>query len=286
MQNLIKLVKQFSSESPAPTPQELINRVREYLQILILKSIYRSKHGSALSFMGGTCLRICYDLKRYSEDLDFTLDKKTDGYSFSKMVATITKDLEATGFRIETTVNDEATVQKAFLRFSDLLQLFGFSNRKNQKLHIKLEVDTNAVKIHDDQRESFFVAKYNELFPILKHRKDTLFAGKILAILSRTYAKGRDYYDLIWYLREKVAIDMDYLQNGIAQTNERGVVPTPIPQFDSTQMLFDHLTEQISRIDTTVILRDVGKFLEDPSEEQWIRDYPKVFAQLISSYVH
>lgn len=82
MQILAKMVEQIRSENPAVTSEELINIVREYLQIIILKSIYQSKFGRDISFMGGTCLRICYDLKRYSEDLDFSLDRKTAGYSF------------------------------------------------------------------------------------------------------------------------------------------------------------------------------------------------------------
>ncbi|MEW6408487.1 MAG: nucleotidyl transferase AbiEii/AbiGii toxin family protein, partial [Patescibacteria group bacterium] len=49
------------------------NILREFLQVLILKTLYGSKYNTALIFMGGTCLRICYDIPRFSEDLDFNL---------------------------------------------------------------------------------------------------------------------------------------------------------------------------------------------------------------------
>ncbi len=284
MQDLLKLLKQFQLETPAPTSQEITNRIREYLQILILKSIYHSKYGSVISFMGGTCLRICYDLKRYSEDLDFTLDKKIENYSFVDLIQLIKKDMEMSGFSLDVTVGNNAVVNKAYLRFSTLLQTAGLASRKEQKLHIKLEIDTEPVKVDGSQLESFFVSKYNEIFPILKHKKETLFAGKILAIFARTYAKGRDYYDLIWYLKENTTIDNKYLNDGIAQMNKKRT--SPIPKFENTTELFNYLRAQIEKVDTTVILKDIEKFLEDPEEAKWIKDYKKIFNQFENTYLN
>ena len=55
----------------------VINAEKDYLQDLILFSIY-SIVGKELVFKGGTCLYKFYKLNRFSEDLDFTLTKKTD----------------------------------------------------------------------------------------------------------------------------------------------------------------------------------------------------------------
>jgi len=80
MQNLIKLVEQLKKQK---LPEQLqVNHIREYLQVIILKSIYHSKYASSLSFMGGTALRICYDLKRFSEDLDFELGEIAEDIHF------------------------------------------------------------------------------------------------------------------------------------------------------------------------------------------------------------
>lgn len=282
MQNLVKLFKQFKKESPPPTPQELLNRCREYLQITVLKSIYHSKYGTGLSFMGETCLRICYNLKRYSEDLDFALDREIKDYTFSNLVEVVSNSLEETGLKVTVKVKQDDVVQKSFLKFEGLLYSFDLSPRKDQKLQIKMEIDTHPVKIDDNQRESFFVSKYNENYPILKHKKETLFAGKLLAILSRIYAKGRDYYDLIWYLSKRTPIDMKYLNDGIEQANRK--LPSPLPTFSNEQELFAYLTKMISRIDVKTILKDIGRFLEDPMEEKWIRNYQQVFTQLVNSY--
>ena len=273
MQNLIQWLEKERAKVPALPLQRLLNHTREYLQVLALKSIYHSKWGNSLSFMGGTCLRICYDLKRFSEDLDFTLDRKTKNYSFDELLEAIQRDFERSGFKVEITTSKEGAVQKSFLKFNELLQPLGLSSRKGEKLHIKLEVDTHPIPIHDDQCESFFVTKYNELFPILKHRIETLFSGKILALLSRTYAKGRDYYDVVWYLTQKTSIDMRYLE------------ASSLPHFKKTSDVFDALTRTINKADTSVILKDIGRFLEDPTEEKWIKEYPRLFSQLAASYL-
>lgn len=270
---------------PRPVPfEETVNQVREYLQIIILKSIFHSKYGSSLSFMGGTCLRICYNTKRYSEDLDFTLDKKNKGYSFSQLIENTAKELEMRGFKIDVNINEKTVVQKSFLKFTGVFTALDAGMATDQKLHIKLEVDTRPVKISNDQRESFFINKFNEMFPILKHKLDTLFAGKLLAILCRPYAKGRDYYDLIWYLSQRVPIDMKYLIGGIAQHNRASDEQVHIPKFKTVDEILSYLDKKISKVDTSSIMNDVGRFLEDPQEEKWIKNYRDVFKQCISSY--
>ena len=42
-----------------------------YLQVLLLKSLYKTEAGRKLYFTGGTYLRLAHDTERFSEDLDF-----------------------------------------------------------------------------------------------------------------------------------------------------------------------------------------------------------------------
>ena len=44
------------------TREEKVNHLREFLQILILKIIYDTGYYKNLSFVGGTALRVLYDL--------------------------------------------------------------------------------------------------------------------------------------------------------------------------------------------------------------------------------
>ncbi|MBI4365790.1 MAG: nucleotidyl transferase AbiEii/AbiGii toxin family protein [Deltaproteobacteria bacterium] len=276
MQNLLRLVEQWRRQHPPPTPQLLVNLIREYLQVRVLKAIYHSKYAGALSFMGGTALRICHDLKRFSEDLDFAYDRPLRGYAFSRLLAAVRQVFDLDGYMIEVSASEDKTVQKAFLKLSHILHPLGLSHRETQKVHIKLEVDMRPVPVENAQLESFFVTKFGELFPILKHRTETAFAGKILAILGRTYTKGRDYYDLIWYLQHKTSLDMAYLNADIGRLG--------LPPFSSAQALFEHLGHTVERVRPELILKDIGRFLEDPSEEQWLAQYQAVFRQLVRQY--
>lgn len=274
MQGLLKLVKQL--ETQKATSQQITNTAREYLQVMILKSIYHSKYSASLSFMGGTALRICYDTKRFSEDMDFALDRHMAKYSFSELLDLIRRDLGSQGYVIDVNPSDDKIVHKAFIKFSEILhRLDATLYRKDQKIHIKLEIDTNPVKVKNNQIESFFVTKFGEIFPILKHRLETLFAGKIAAVLERAYTKGRDYYDLIWFLSRKTDIDIEYLNEAVKKN----------PPFNDKKEVMLHLKQKVEGVHPETILKDIVRFLDDPTEEGWLKGYQTVFKQLSASYL-
>ena len=281
MEKLKQLIAEFKSRRPCPTEEELVNLAREFLQVLLLKLIFQSKFGASLSFMGGTALRICHDLKRYSEDLDFALDGLKDGlkeeskasYRFDALVEFLKKELSLSGFSTTTNVHDEKIVQKAMVSFEKLGEVLGWKSfRQGQKMHIKLEVDVRPISLKKGERESFFVHRFGEIFPILRHTLPTLFAGKILAILHRPYARGRDYYDLIWYLSRKTELNIDYLNRGIQKE-----------KFSSVPEVYKALSKKIQEVQPEVILKDIGRFLEDSREIDWISHYGELFDQLTTT---
>ncbi|OGQ22136.1 MAG: hypothetical protein A3I05_09555 [Deltaproteobacteria bacterium RIFCSPLOWO2_02_FULL_44_10] len=272
MERAKKIVEELR-RAKKPTEEEVLNVIREYLQVLVLKLIFQSKFGAVLSFMGGTCLRVCYDLKRYSEDLDFCLDAPSEIYRFSSLVSHLKRELELSGFSLMTSVQEEKVVQKAFLRFSGFAEHFELrSLRKDQKLHIKLEVDVHPPTLKKEERESFFVNRFGEIYPILKHEISTLFAGKVLALLGRPFTRGRDYYDLIWYLSRKTPLNFDYVNRGLKGK-----------RFASEKEVFGALQKKVEEVSPSLILKDIRHFLEDPSEEAWIEKYQDLFRQLMHS---
>lgn len=276
MQNLTQHIGRAKSRNF--TDQQLFNIIREYLQVLILKAIYQSKYGKALSFVGGTCLRICYNLKRYSEDLDFTYDRKISAYSFKELNEIITGFLKYTDFEVDLHVQEEKTVQKSFIRISKILHFFGLSPLKSQKLHVKLEIDTNPVRVTNKEIETFFVTKFDENFPILKHTDDTLFAGKICAALNRVYTKGRDFYDLMWYLNRRTKINFRYLNEAFMQAGLK-------QRFKDESEVINKLKVRIEAVDVKDVLKDVNRFLEDSGEEKWVNNYPAAFKQAAKRFL-
>jgi len=272
MQNLIKIIAEAKKKSNIPD-QAVLNIVREYLQVLILKAIYQSKYGKALSFMGGTCLRICHDLKRYSEDLDFALDNKIPEYSLDELNEIIVRFLKNTDFEVDLQVSSDKVVQKSFIRVGKILHSLSLSPLESQKIHVKLEVDTRPVKVSKNEIETFFVTKFNEMFPILKHTDETMFAGKVLAILNREYTKGRDFYDLIWYLNHKIPINLSYLGNAKLK-------------FKDNLEVIEVLKKRIDNVSINDIMKDLSKFLEDPSDDEaWIGNYHLAFSQAAMRYL-
>lgn len=271
MQNLARLINDARKKAGA-NDQLILNLIREYLQVLILKAVYLSRYGKCLSFMGGTCLRICYDLKRFSEDLDFALDRNANQFDFKDLHEIIRSFLKNSDFEVEISLTGDKTVQKSYIKISKVLHVFGLSSLKEQKLHVKLEVDTKPVKVTKNDIETFFVRKFDEIFPILKHNNETLLAGKILAILKRPYDKGRDYYDLLWYLNRKTDINLKYLNKGLGKKNQ------------NIKEVFKELDLKIKKLDTGAILKDIQPFMEDKNDEIWMRDYYNVFKQAIEEY--
>ena len=63
------------------------NLVREYLQARILESLQRAGAMVPLAFHGGTALRFLYAIPRFSEDLDFALERTRSQLRFSCLLA-------------------------------------------------------------------------------------------------------------------------------------------------------------------------------------------------------
>jgi len=117
--------------------------VHEYLQAHILQSLGHVGAMDALAFHGGTALRFLYDIPRYSEDLDFTLERHTALYDFRAYLQQIKDNLSSEEYTLDFKVNDKRVVHKAFVRFRGLLYELGLSHHPSEVIAVKLEVDTN-----------------------------------------------------------------------------------------------------------------------------------------------
>ncbi len=195
--------------------------VREYLQARILAGLQRAGAMIPLAFHGGTALRFLYRIPRYSEDLDFALEGAREHYDLQAYVRTIRSDLAAEGYPVELRVSDQRVVQSAFVRFPGLLHELGLSPHAGEVLSIKLEVDTQPP---EGACLATTVVRRHVLLHLQHHDRASLLAGKLHAILQRPYAKGRDLYDLFWYLSdpEWPAPNLVLLDNALKQTGYQG----------------------------------------------------------------
>lgn len=250
---MIDLLKQqFTS---VMSNEEKLNRVRELLQLTCLKIIYDKDFFRNIAFTGGTALRIIFDMRRFSEDLDFSLVNKK-GYNFFNINSELIRGFGLYGLKIESVPKVDKNVHSAFLKFGGLLKEVGLSPLESQKLSIKIEIDTNPPK--GGNSLTTFVDK---TYTLNIHHFDlpSMFATKLCACFYRKYTKGRDFYDLIWYAGRKVKPNYLLMNNAIKQVRDKN------PEIDEHNFK-DFLLTHIEKIDFNIVKKDVERFLEDKGE--------------------
>jgi hypothetical protein len=203
------------------------NIAREYMQARILGFIQDKKGFSSWIFHGGTALRFLYDLPRYSEDLDFSLAATKEKSAFQEMIEGIARSFRNEGYAADLKFSGRPPVSAAFIRFPGLPHELGLSGHAREMLAVKIEVDTRPPA--GGKTETTIVRRHL-LLNILHHDRATLLAGKLHALLSRSYTKGRDLYDLFWYLSDRSwpEPNLEYLNNALRQTEWQGPELTAI----------------------------------------------------------
>ena len=244
--------------SNSPNPLQARNQVREYLQALILQSMQRAGAMVPLALHGGTALRFLYNSQRYSEALDFALEGNSRGYDFRSFLQDIRRDLETQGYALALKVSDQKTVQNAFVLFPGLLFDLGLSPHKDEALVVKIEVDTHPPQ--GAGLENTLVRRH-VLLNLQHHDRASLLAGTLHALLQRPYVKGRELYDLTWYLSapDWPAPNLVLLNNALTQTGWSGPRLTP-------ETWRETLRTHLKKISWKQVLADVEPFL--PSKQE------------------
>lgn len=235
--------------------EDKLNRAREYLQALSLRILDEKGAFKFMAFTGGTALRIIFGLKRFSEDLDFSLIR-SGGPSFSEINEILLNGLGLTGLKAESRPKVKNTVLSTMLKFPGLLKELGLSPLESQNLSIKIEVDSNPPKGGVTQStliQKFFILNLNH-FDL-----PSMYATKLHACFYRKYVKGRDFYDFIWYMSNKVKPNFLLLNNAIKQT--QGVSPK-VEEGNFKEFLL----KGVEKVDFNLARKDVERFLEDKSE--------------------
>jgi len=234
------------------------SRVREYCQARILQFLQESGVFRSWIFHGGTALRFLYMLPRYSEDLDFAQESTKTTVNFTKIIANIGKSFEAEAYRIDTKINDRKTVKSAFIRFPELLHNIGLTPNKSETLSIKIEVDSNPPE--GGITETSVIRRY-AILNVQHYNKASLLSGKLHAILARSYVKGRDLYDLFWYLSDPSwpKPNIRFLNKALIQTNWEG---HEITESNWTNIVAMRLRD----IDWEKAVEDTRPFIESPSD--------------------
>jgi len=237
---------------------EKYNFLREFLQELILHILDRNKYFRNLAFVGGTALRVIYDLPRFSEDLGFSLVNKKD-YAFEKLLSGLNKELGLNGFEADISSSTGRTVHSSFIKFKGILHELKVSPHASEKISIKLEIDTNPPPGYSTE-----VSLINRdfLFKVVHYDQASLFAGKLHAFLFRKYAKARDFYDFLWFLTRKNPINYKLLNAAAKQTQHKDFHLKP----DSLKQM---LINKVEHVNFKSIQTDLLPFLINAHEVEF-----------------
>lgn len=233
---------------------ERANIARQYVQRQVLAALSGAAAFTSIAFVGGTCLRFLHDLKRYSEDLDFSVENP-DGYKPDRWIDAVRIALAHQGLDAQVSWRHRRAVDIGWVKLPGLLHELDIAPTPSQRLAIKIEIDKNPPAGAHCETTALTVPR---LIAVRHHDLSSLMAGKINAVLSRPYAKGRDWYDLLWYLTRRIKPNTAMIENGLKQT--------PSMHCEDAQQWRKGILKQLDAIDWTAVVEDVRPFLEIPSE--------------------
>jgi len=252
METTKTFLKNLINKSVSKNKLFIRNLLKEYLQILVLDFIYAHPKYNNLIFYGGSSLHHCFNLPRLSEDLDFVDLKK--GINIKELA----KDLEIS-FKRNYNLDLNTTLQKfrIYLKFPILYELKLAKEDESDLLFLKIELFSDFDFCKNYKIEVIPLFKFNKSILLKTFDLTTLMATKLRAILYRKWekidkkgrvfikVKGRDYFDLMWYLEKGVEVNIECIE------------------IKNKEELKEKLLKIISKIDPRSIQLDLEPLIED-----------------------
>lgn len=256
------------------------NALKEVVQEIALLGLWRAKFYEKAAFYGGSALRILYGLNRFSEDLDFSLLKPDENCNLSKYHKAIESELTSFGLNVDVipkTKTNRTQIDSAFIKAGTLQNMISIEVpvslrkriHKNKVIKIKFEVDKDPPDGFDTE------AKYLLQpipFSINTFTMPSLFAGKMHAVLCRKWqkrVKGRDWYDLVWFISRNTLLNLKHLELRMKQSEH-------LKQQDIlTKIIFlELLNNKIDNVDFLLAKDDVKNFIKDQDTlKVWSKDF-------------
>lgn len=272
------MIKQWIDSYGPKNIQETEQALREIMQEITLAGLYRANFFKHAAFYGGTALRIFHGLNRFSEDLDFSLLVKNQEFKLAPFLEGVKTEFASMGMQVtfnQKTKSKASAIDSAFLKSETLWGELVVETNLSQLLisqkpsiKIKLEVDTQPPLLFETENRLLMkpFSFYVNCFTL-----PNLFAGKIHALLFRKWqnrVKGRDWYDMEWYIRNGVALNLEHF---CQRATESG-------NWSETSITRNQLLELLhAKINATKIesaKEDVIRFVQNPNElDIWSRDY-------------
>ncbi|TSC80750.1 MAG: Uncharacterized protein G01um101429_59 [Parcubacteria group bacterium Gr01-1014_29] len=254
------------------------NALKGELQFYVLNFIYHHPEYNAWIMYGGSALRIIHELDRMSVDLDFEISHAVT----EKFLEELKKEVEdyftnTFGAGADFLTIKIITGRGLLLKFHVGEELS--SGHPSKQVHVKIDLNHFVAPKTVTERRPI---NRNQLsFVIITYNMSSLMASKLAAIFLRgtrgvgeaTYEeKGRDIYDLLWYMNKKVVPDFDYLiAKGIDAKDPRA--------------LFDKLTLQINKVSDKNLEQDLEPLFVDKTYiRNLLKNWRESYLRLLDEY--
>lgn len=222
------------------------NLLKDYIQVVILSFIYSHPKYSQMVFYGGSSLRHCFDLPRLSEDLDFVDLKK------NIKLNDLAKDLEYY-FKKSTDLEAKIKIQpsRVQIKFAILKEMGLAGPSESDMLYLKLEVFKYFDFCLGYEINTMPIFKFNRSMLIKTFDLSTMMATKIGAVMNRRWnkiaqdgellakVKGRDYFDLMWYLGKGIKPNLNYLMDKEAKDGFKENLLAVVEKVDGKSIEYD-----------------------------------------------
>lgn len=286
MKHMHEAVTKMLSKYECQDLGDYLQALREILQEIALLGLWRSKFFEKAAFYGGTAMRILYGLDRFSEDIDFSLLSPMENFDLAKYSDSLEKELRAFGFDVRVEERNKAIVspiQSAFLKANTYNELLVITTDetivqevpRGQVLKIRLEVDTDPPPGFSTESKYLL---HPIPFAVRTYTLPDLFAGKMHAVLCRKWknrVKGRDWYDLVWYVANHPELHLAHLEQRMRQSGHWS------KNAELDESAFNKLLHsKIEELDVDQARREVEPFVKDSQAlEIWSREF---FHDLVS----
>jgi predicted nucleotidyltransferase component of viral defense system len=261
------MIKEWIAEYNPKNEEEILSALREIMQEITLAGLSRTDFYEKVAFYGGTALRIFYGLDRFSEDLDFSLLESDDSFTLEPYFLAIQTEFESLGIKVsikERAKAQRSAIESAFLKtetiwkelvLEDVVKQTGV--KSNKPIKIKIEVDRKPPQGFETE-EKLLIRPFS--FYVKCFTRRSLFAGKLHALLYRKWnirVKGRDWYDLEWYIKKGIPLDVRHFMCRAKETgdwNQSEINP---------EQILSLLKGKIDLVSFPDIKEDVVRFIKD-----------------------
>ena len=261
------MIKEWIAEYDPQNEEDILSALREIMQEITLAGLSRTDFFENAAFYGGTALRIFYGLDRFSEDLDFSLLESNPTFSLEPYFSAILDEFESLGMTVsikEKLKTKQSSIDSAFLKsetiwkeivLEDIVKQTGV--KSNRAIKIKIEVDREP-PLGFETEEKLLIRPFS--FYVKCFTQPSLFAGKMHALLFRKWknrVKGRDWYDLEWYIKKGIPLDVNHFLQRALDSDDW------IENEISTRQIKHLINQKIEDVSFSGIKDDVIRFIKN-----------------------